>query len=89
MPKVNFQQKPKYFNSKMHRQTSNCDTLVHRIKEFYFKYESRLSLEDKKEILLFVQQIDRANKVLNARMRNDIYVAIRKISKKYQEEFSR
>ena len=84
MPKINFQQIPRK-NNRLFRITSNCDTLVRRIKDFYFKYETRLSLEDKRRILLFVQQIDRANKVLDAKTRNNIYVAIRDIAQKYIE----
>ena len=60
-----------------------------RIKDFYFRYETYLSLEDKRRILMCVQLIDRANKVLNAKIRNDIYVTIRDIAKKYQEDLSR
>ena len=88
MPKINFQHTPRK-NNKMFRVTSNCDTLIHRIKNFYFKYETYLSLEDKRRILMCVQLIDRANKVLDAKIRNDIYVMIRDIAKKYQEDLSR
>ena len=81
MPKVNFQQIPR--SNKMFRTTSNCDTLIHRIKDFYFSNEDRLTLEDKRQILEYIQTIDRSNKVLDARVRNNIYVGIRNISQKY------
>ena len=81
MPKVNFQQVPR--NNKMFRHTSNCDTLIRRIKDFYFPNEAILSLEDKIQLLEYIQTIDRANKVLDARTRNNIYVGIRNISQKY------
>lgn len=83
MPKVNFQQTPHDLRNKMFRRTSNCDSLVRRIKEFYFEYEGKLSLEDKTRLLSFVRTIDNANKVLAASIRKQMYVAIEEMKKEY------
>ncbi len=85
MPKVNFQITPREIRSRSYRQTSNCDSLLHRISNFYYANEDELSGEDKRKILESVQQIDRANKVLNANARYSIYNLILEMETKYKQ----
>ena len=84
MPKVNFQITPSAFRYKMSRQTSNCDSLIRKIRDFYVINEHKISLEDKKQILLYLQRIERAKKVLTANVRNEIHFAIEQMQGKYR-----
>ena len=84
MPKVNFQQTPNNHRNRMFRQTSNCDSLIRRIRDFYYVNEHKISLEDKKQLLVYLQQIERARKVLNAQARQEIYSAVEQMKYKYR-----
>lgn len=62
---------------------SNCDALIHKIANFFFKFNDTLSLDDKKQILSMLQEIERANKKMSTHRRIRMYNAIADMKRRY------
>ena len=63
----------------------NCNSIIIKIKSVYSSYSKIMSLEDQKQLLNMLKEIEQAKKCIKCTAREEMYGIIRKMERKYHE----